>query len=131
MQIDIRARGFELTNALRDHAERRLRFALSRAEASLGRVTLRLSDINGPRGGADKHCHLRVALKRLTAVVVEDTQIDLYVAIDRAADRAGRTVERRLARRREHLPTEPNDIESSLPPEPGQPTSSTPQDARK
>ena len=41
------------------------------------------------------------------AVVIEDTEADLYVAIDRAADRAGRTLERRLARQREFAPTLP------------------------
>ena len=35
----------------------------------------------------------------ITDVVVEDTAIDLYVAIDRAADRAGRTVRRKIDRR--------------------------------
>jgi ribosome-associated translation inhibitor RaiA len=31
--------------------------------------------------------------------VIEDTEADLYMAIDRAAERAGRTLQRRLARR--------------------------------
>ena len=35
-------------------------------------------------------------------VVIEDTEADLYVAIDRAADRAERAVTRRLERLREH-----------------------------
>jgi len=33
--------------------------------------------------------------------VIEDTEADLYVAVDRATDRAGRTVGRRLARQRD------------------------------
>ena len=59
---------------------------------------MRLSDINGPHGGADKRCHLQVVLAGLPDVVVEDTEADLYVAIDRATDRAGRTVVRRIDR---------------------------------
>ena len=59
---------------------------------------MRLSDINGPRGGADKRCHLQVVLKGLPDVVIEDTEADLYVAIDRATDRAGRTVVRKIDR---------------------------------
>jgi putative sigma-54 modulation protein len=98
MQIDIQARDFSLTGALRSHAERRLRFALSSCDDHIQRIVMRLSDINGPRGGADKRCHLQVVLKGLPDVVIEDTEADLYVAIDRATDRAGRTVVRKIDR---------------------------------
>lgn len=101
MQIDIQARNFPLTSALRGHIERRLGFALSTRDDHILRITVRLSDINGPRGGADKCCHIQVVLPHLPDVVIEDTEADLYAAIDRAADRAGRTVGRRLARHRD------------------------------
>lgn len=101
MQIDIQARNFQLTNALRGHVERRLGFALSTRDDHIQRIRVRLSDINGPRGGEDKCCHIQVILPRLPDVVIEDTEEDLYAAIDRAADRAGRTVGRRLTRQRD------------------------------
>ena len=98
MRIDIQARDFPLTDVLRSHAERRLRFALTCCDDHIRRVVMRLSDINGPRGGADKRCHLQVVLAGLADVVVEDVEADLYVAIDRAADRAGRTLVRKIDR---------------------------------
>lgn len=98
MQIDIQARDFSLTDALRSHAERRLRVALTCCDDHIQRVVMRLSDINGPRGGADKRCHLQVVLAGLPDVVIEDIETDLYVAIDRATDRAGRTLVRKLGR---------------------------------
>ena len=109
MQIDIQTRNFDLTNALRSYAERRLRFALTSADNHVQRIVVRLSDINGPRGGEDKRCHLLVVLAGLPDVVVEDTEADLYFAIDRAADRAGRSVMRKLNRKQtlnkhRHLP---------------------------
>jgi ribosomal subunit interface protein len=100
MRVDIQARNFPLTAALRNHVERRLGFALSSKDDHIQRITVRLSDINGPRGGADKCCHVHVQIPRLPDVVIEDTEADLYAAIDRAADRAGRTVSRKLARQR-------------------------------
>jgi ribosome-associated translation inhibitor RaiA len=102
MQIDIQTRGFTLTRGLREHAERRLRFAFSPARPEVLRIAVRLSDQNGPRGGEDKRCRIQVTFAGVPGVVIEDTEADLYVAIDRAADRAGRTVARRIARRREH-----------------------------
>ncbi len=98
MQINIQARNFSLTKALRNHAERRLRFALTCCDSHIQRVVMRLSDINGPRGGADKRCHLQLILAGMPDVVIEDTEADLYVAIDRAADRAGRTLVRKTKR---------------------------------
>jgi len=101
MQIDIQARNFPLTKAIQGYIERRLGFALSTRDEHIQRIMVRLSDINGPRGGADKCCHIHVLLPHLPDVVIEDTEADLYAAIDRAADRAGRTVGRRLARHRD------------------------------
>lgn len=100
MQIDIKTQSFSLTEALHSHARRRLQYALSSFDEHIQRVVVRLSDINGPRGGRDKRCRLQLVLAGLPDVVVEDTQADLYVAIDRASDRAGRTLLRRLDRRK-------------------------------
>jgi len=101
MQIDIKASNFSLTKSLRRHVEGRLRGNLTFYDENILRTIVRLSDINGPRGGADKCCHCHVVLAGLPDVVVEDIEADLYLAIGRAANRAGRTVRRRLARKRD------------------------------
>jgi ribosomal subunit interface protein len=100
MQINIQARNFTLTDALRNHIQRRLRFALIQHDDHIQRVEVRVSDINGPRGGEDKRCHIQVTLEQLPDMVIEDTASDLYVAINRAASRASRTLSRRLSRQR-------------------------------
>ena len=100
MQIDIHARSFSLTQALRSHIERRLSFALSARYDQIRRILVRLSDVNGPRGGNDKRCQIQVSLPGQADVVIEDVQSNLYVAISRAADRASRTVTRRIGRKR-------------------------------
>ena len=102
MRIDVQARGFNLTDGLRAHTERRLNFALTWASHGVRTVNVRLSDINGPHGGNDKRCHIQIPLPGGQEVMIEDTEADLYVAIDRAAGRAERTLARRLARLREH-----------------------------
>ena len=71
---------------------------MSYCSGHVNRVVIRLSDINGPRGGADKRCHIQVALVGIADVVVEDTEVDMYAAIDRAIDRARRTVVRKVDR---------------------------------
>lgn len=47
MQLDIQARGFALTDALRSYTLKRLRFALARDDYSVMRARVRLADING------------------------------------------------------------------------------------
>ena len=101
MQIDIQARGFKLTEAIRQHTERRLRFAMGSTQYGPKGISVRLSDENGPRGGVDKLCFIQVTFPGASPVVIEDVQSNLYTAIDRAADRAGRTVARRLRRMRQ------------------------------
>ncbi len=103
MQIDIQSRGFSLTDALFDYAQRRLLFSMSYCNDYIHRIVVRLSDINGPRGGADKCCQVQVALMGMPDVVVKDTEVDLYVAIDRAIDRARRTVVRKIDKQQTRL----------------------------
>ncbi len=98
MQIDIQSRGFSLTDALLSHVRRRLVSGMSYCSSHVNRVVIRLSDINGPRGGADKRCHIQVVLAGISDVVVEDTKVNLYDAIDRATDRARRSVFRKVDR---------------------------------
>ncbi len=98
MQIDIQSRGFSLTEGLRHHCDRRLRFALGPASDRLRAVSIRLTDENGPRGGIDKRCTLRAKLPGSPQIVIAQDEADIYVAIDRAADRLSRTLSRRLQR---------------------------------
>ncbi len=98
MSIDIQSSGFTLTPAIRDWTERRLRLALGSLGDYVLRSAIRLSDQNGPRGGIDKRCTVRLSLPGQPAVVVAQQSDDLYLAIDLACDRAGRTTSRRTGR---------------------------------
>lgn len=100
MRIGIIVRGIELTEAIRHYARRRLTTALGRYRQALKSVRMSLTDINGPRGGVDKHCVIEVRVPTLNPIVVRERDADLYVAIDRAADRVDRAVARRLSRSR-------------------------------
>ena len=104
MQIQIHADDFDLTEGLRNHIAKRLAYALNHGRDLVSRIVVRLSDVNGPRGGVDKRCGIEVRLKGASVITIDDTQADLYVAIDRAAERTGRTLERHISRRH-HLAT--------------------------
>jgi ribosome-associated translation inhibitor RaiA len=100
MQIDIQTKGFGLTPSLVAHVARRLRAIAGRLGPRLRQITAHLSDQNGPRGGIDKQCHLVLHVDGAAPVVVTDARQDLYLAVDRAAERARRALTRRLKRAR-------------------------------
>lgn len=98
MNIDIKTIGFDSTPELREHVAARLRFSVGRFEERVRQIVVRLSDLNGPRGGNDKRCQLMVCVDGRPSIVVNETEQDLYVAVDRAADRAGHTLMRGIKR---------------------------------
>ena len=98
MNIAIQSNGLVLTESLRAYVYRRLQTSLGWAMTR--RLAVWLSDINGPRGGRDKRCKIQISLDHGKTVVIEDTEEDMYAAIDRAAERADRALARRLARGR-------------------------------
>ncbi|MFT3917213.1 MAG: HPF/RaiA family ribosome-associated protein [Anaeromyxobacteraceae bacterium] len=98
MEIEVRAMGMPVTEGMRAHVERRLAFALDRFGNRVARVTVRVADVNGPRGGPDKACRVNAALRTGHRVHIDERDLDAYAAIDRAAHRLGHTVARRLER---------------------------------
>ncbi len=100
MNIQIHASDFTLTDGLREHIAWRVAYATHHGRDAVSRIIVHLSDVNGPRGGLDKRCGVELRLKGAPSLVVDDVQADLYVAIDRAFERVGRSLHRRLARRR-------------------------------
>jgi hypothetical protein len=97
VQIDIRASGFALTPALRTHAEHRLRLAFGATGGRGLRVGMRLAERHGSGGRSEACCRVRALIPGAAPIVIEQKETDLLVAIDRAADRAGRAVARQLA----------------------------------
>lgn len=96
MQVDLNIRNADLAKVLRSYADRRLRFALSRFGGRVGRVVVTVSEHNGAGLSAATSCHISAELKPFGQVAVQDTDLDLYTAIDRAAGRMGRLVALRL-----------------------------------
>lgn len=101
MKIEVRFRNIEASDALRDYVLRRIHFQLSRFSGGLHAVFVRIGDINGPKGGADKRCHVTVRGRNLPPVAVNELSADAYSAVDMALGRAGRAVAREIQRGRE------------------------------
>ena len=99
-KIEIQQRNIEITDVLRTHVQDRLGLALGRFADRIGRVVVRLSQADRHPSGADARCQIEVGL-RPRSVDVEDTNVDLFAAVNHAADRASRSVARALERERQ------------------------------
>lgn len=76
-------------------ARHRFAFALGRFGTHVQSLSVRLRDLNGPRGGEDKSCTVVVQLHGSPReIVVQETDGDTAAAISRAADRTARAVAR-------------------------------------
>lgn len=99
MDVQISIRKADLAEALRTYIQRRLHFALGRFLGRLGRVRVQITDVNGPRGGVDKSCRISAEfLPGCRLVLQEAVDANLYVAVDNATERIGRSFARKLAR---------------------------------
>ena len=101
MKIHVRSKQVEVDKTVRAHIKRRLQFSLGRLSQRILRVTVQIVDLNGPRGGEDKACRIEARLLPTGSIFVEDTDADIYAAVDRAADRAARSMSRFIKRARD------------------------------
>ena len=93
MKIQIRKCDVDVTDVLRVHVERRLGLALARFADRIGRVIVRFSHADDDASGGHKRCQIEVGL-RPRRLDVEDTDVDLFAAVNHATDRASRSVAR-------------------------------------
>jgi hypothetical protein len=97
---NIRVEGVRLDDDDSTYIRRRLGEKLGKYARRLERVTVRMRDINGPRGGVDIQCRIKLVLSGLPSVVVEERAERLRPALTRALAGAERAVRRTLQRRR-------------------------------
>ena len=110
MKLRLSAHGVDLSAELKDYVNRRVHFSLGRFAGSIRSLSIRLADINGPRGGIDKLCDVRVDVGHGEPVMVRERQVSIHAAVAFAVERAERAVQRQLrltstGRRRETAPT--------------------------
>lgn len=99
LSIYIRAVGSGMGADDRAYLRRKLGRRLGKFGADVLRVSVRMADINGPRGGVDWQCRIKVVLRGLPSVMVESREQSMQHAMDRALAMLGTTVRRALQQR--------------------------------
>jgi len=89
MQVLFNSRHPQATQ-FRDLIERRVRFVLRRLGWMVPRAEVKMSDVNGPRGGIDKRCQVELRTDGAGSLVVASVANDWRTALDNALARAAR-----------------------------------------
>ena len=96
----VRVIGAALDDGQRAYVGRKLGMKLGKFASSIERISVRVTDVNGPRGGVDQRCRVKVVLSGLPSVVVERRHANMEAAIDTALRATEESVRRVVGRRR-------------------------------
>jgi len=100
MLIMVHGSGFEMERALRDDVQEKIELGLGRFQSQIGKVSVYLADLNGPKKGVDKSIRLVIDIERQPVVVVEEKGEDWLALLESISDRAAHTVARQIERSR-------------------------------
>ena len=96
----VRMIGVDLADDQQAYVRRKLGMKLGKFATSIERISVRVTDMNGPRGGVDQVCNVKVVLSGLPSVVIERRHAALHAAIDDALRATEQAVRKSVRRRR-------------------------------
>jgi ribosome-associated translation inhibitor RaiA len=96
----VRLLGVELDDDGQAYVRRKLGMKLGKFARSIERISVRVTDTNGPRGGVDQVCNIKVVLSGLPSVVIERRHAALHAAIELALRATEQAVRKSIHRRR-------------------------------
>jgi len=106
VEISIQTSGMRMSSSemasFREHVRARIEAAFSRIKRRVMHVSVHLEDVNGMRGGADRHCMVKVSLGGATAALAQDRDRNPFALVNRVAACAARVTLKRVKRRHGH-----------------------------
>jgi len=98
MLVKIQTRSFTLSKALYDYTDSKVRLALGLYPHKIQRADVFLTHVNGPKGGRDMMCKIKIKANGYPSIVAQETAEDMYDAINICSHRMKRSVGRRFDR---------------------------------
>jgi ribosome-associated translation inhibitor RaiA len=100
MPIHIRAAQERFGSDASRYVRKKLSTKLSKFGDYIERVSVRVQDVNGPRGGVDQLCRIKVVMRGQPSVIFESRDSSMNAALDVALAGVQRAVSRTAERRR-------------------------------
>ena len=98
--VGITGNGTGLGSNVYEFGKRHTRSAFKRYARRIAQIAIRLTDVNGVRGGIDKECCIQMRLVPKGRLVARARDANVYAALTLAVERAVRLLDRKLKRRR-------------------------------
>lgn len=98
MQLTIYQTNVDATPSLLEYIDARIKKSLARMADQIDDITIRIADLNGPRGGEDKRCTIYVTLASSGATLIAETDSCIYRAVDKVTSRLKRVVSKKTRR---------------------------------
>lgn len=92
MELHVNGKGMSLSSEIRARVQRRIGFALGRFESRIARVVVQLTELDGPGGGFDQRCSVRLSMRPRGELRIDVSDSVLESAVQRAMERAARRV---------------------------------------
>ena len=99
MRLSFTVKGVDTTPTLNRMLHHKLHYAFDQFGQWVQGVSLALEDLNGPKGGVDKRCRVKVSIPRHPEVVVEGRGAEVIAVVNDAIDRAAQALSRLRGRR--------------------------------
>ena len=110
MLIKIHSQDVSINDKLRGYIQTKLRLTLGLYHDKIQRTDIFLKDVNGPKGGKDIACKIKVKADGHTPFVSQQTTEDVVSSVNIAAHKIKRTASRRfdklLQGRRDNVKTD-------------------------
>jgi putative sigma-54 modulation protein len=96
--VSVEGRSGGVTSELRNFAHQRLSVSLCRHSEKVQSAEVWLEDVNGPRGGIDKRCRVRLRLAPRGQATATADAANEFAAVAHAARRAATVLDRKQKR---------------------------------
>lgn len=103
MQLNISTRKVNISYLEKQDIVQKLKSSLSYFEPQVYSALLTITDVNGPKGGKDMLCKIRLKLAGIPSILIQEKSESLRNAIDGAIRRAKQTLKRKVGRSREFV----------------------------
>ncbi|MCS7470066.1 hypothetical protein NZK35_25765 [Stieleria sp. ICT_E10.1] len=98
MKLSIHFGDFEPSRSFQQDVSDLIRNAVERFGSRVRSVNISLRDINGPKGGVDKQCRCVVHLKRMSPIVIDDSDESYRSLVNRVAERVAYRLNQKIDR---------------------------------
>jgi len=100
MQINVTSNNLVVSKKLKEELINRTKAAFGRTQDRIAWASVTLSDINGPKGGRDKECKVKLTLPGQPSILVMARKDNIFKAITAALSTANITLKKKLKKHR-------------------------------